>query len=82
MLTWLIVVFTLETTGCFLAGGVATGNPAVRYAGLGLQEAGLAAKSAGEARKWEDTRMGDVRGWPLLGRLRPARPEPRGDELV
>ena len=65
-----------------IAGGVATGNPAVRYAGLGLQEAGLAAKSAGEARKWESTRMGDVGGWPLLGRLRPARPEPRGDELV
>ncbi|MFG1607896.1 hypothetical protein [Actinoplanes sp. NPDC049265] len=43
------------------AGGVASGNSGIRYAGLGFQELGLIAKSAGEAKKWEDTRMGRVR---------------------
>ncbi|MFY1705616.1 hypothetical protein ACN28G_28535 [Micromonospora sp. WMMA1923] len=38
-----------------IAGGVATANPVARYAGLSLQAVGLAAKSVGEARRWENT---------------------------
>ncbi|MER7167729.1 hypothetical protein ABT336_16880 [Micromonospora sp. NPDC000207] len=60
------------TGAATIAYSVAATSPAARYVGLGLQEIGLAAKSVGEARKWEDTRF-----QPLPSSRRPSNGTPQ-----
>lgn len=60
------------TGAATIAYSVAATSPAARYVGLGLQEIGLAAKSVGEARKWEDTRF-----QPLPSSRRPSSSTPQ-----